>query len=76
MAAIGESRVTEGMAASIPAAVRRSLGIEPGDQLVWNVQGERVEVRVKRGRRRGFVDFKGFDFGRDTKGAKDHDEVS
>ena len=75
MAAIGESRVTEGMAASIPAAVRHRLGIAPGDQLVWEVKGSHAEVHVKRGRRRAFENFEGYDFGIDTKGATDHDDV-
>jgi len=75
MASIGESRVTEGLAASIPAEVRRRLDIHPGDRLVWDVKAEHVEVRVKRGRRRGFDDFQPFDFGYDTKGGSDHDEA-
>lgn len=42
---------------------------------MWNVKAEHVEVRVKRGRRRGFADFEPFDFGYDTKGGSDHDEA-
>jgi antitoxin PrlF len=76
MASVGESRVTEGLAASIPAAVRRRLNIHPGDRLIWDVKGERAEVTVRRGRRQGFADFEPFDFGYDTKGGSDHDEAA
>lgn len=70
-----ESTVTEGFAASIPAVVRRSLGIEPGDRLVWELSGGKVAVRVKKRSARGFADFKPFDFGSPTDAAEDHDEV-
>ncbi|MBI2077821.1 MAG: AbrB/MazE/SpoVT family DNA-binding domain-containing protein [Euryarchaeota archaeon] len=75
MPSIGESRVTEGLAASIPAEVRRRLNIHPGDRLVWDVKAEHAEVHVKRGRRSGFADFEPYDFGYDTKGGADHDEA-
>lgn len=70
-----ETRVTEGHLVSIPAAIRHRLGIRPGDALTWELQGGRLLVRVRRKRRRGFADFRPFDFGRPTDATRDHDEV-
>lgn len=71
-----ESKVTSGMAASVPAAVRQRLGIEPGDTLVWQLHQDRLELTVKKAHRRGFDGFKPFDFGVGTHAAAEHDEVS
>ncbi|HEX2022273.1 MAG TPA: AbrB/MazE/SpoVT family DNA-binding domain-containing protein [Candidatus Thermoplasmatota archaeon] len=70
-----ETRVTEGFSASIPAEIRRKLGIEAGDVLVWEVKDSKLAVRVRKRRSRGFADFEPFDFGRRTRAAEDHDEV-
>lgn len=70
-----ETVVTQGYLASIPAELRRRLGIEPGDRLAWELSGEGLRVRVRRRRQGGFADFKPFDFGRATDAARDHDEV-
>jgi bifunctional DNA-binding transcriptional regulator/antitoxin component of YhaV-PrlF toxin-antitoxin module len=72
---VPETVVTQGYLASIPAAIRRRLGIEPGDVLVWEAEGNRLRVRVRKRRLRGFADFKPFDFGEATDAAEDHDEV-
>lgn len=70
-----ETTVTHGYLASVPAAIRRRLGIEPGDVLEWRLAGSRLVVRVRKRRSRGFADFKPFDFGKPTNAAEDHDEV-
>lgn len=70
-----ETVVTDGYLASIPAEVRRKLGIEPGDRLAWDVRGGVLRVRVRKRRRGGFADFEPFDFGKATDATKDHDEV-
>ena len=43
--AIPRSRVTTQGQISVPAAVRRTLGIGPGSILEWDVEGEHVIVR-------------------------------
>lgn len=76
--AAGEPRetvVTQGYLASIPAEVRRRLGIEPGDRLAWRVRGNVLRVQVRKRRSSGFADFEPFDFGRRTDATRDHDEV-
>lgn len=70
-----ETSVTQGFAASIPAAVRRKLGIEPGDVLVWATGRHGLTVKVRKRRPSGFADFVPFDFGRRTNATEDHDEV-
>jgi len=40
------SRVSRKFLVSIPAKVRKALGLEVGDILVWNVEGDKVIVRV------------------------------
>lgn len=69
-----ESTVTDGFAASIPAVIRRKLGIEPGDKLVWDLTGAKLAVRVKKRSGRGFADFKPWDLGV-TDVTEEHDEV-
>jgi antitoxin PrlF len=48
---IAESRVTSQGQISVPAEVRRRLGIGPGDTLVWDVSpgNQEVALRPKRG---------------------------
>lgn len=43
--AIAHSKVTAQGEISVPAAVRRKLGIAPGSVLEWHEEGERVVVR-------------------------------
>ncbi|MBI3272671.1 MAG: AbrB/MazE/SpoVT family DNA-binding domain-containing protein [Planctomycetes bacterium] len=42
---IAHSRVTAQGQISIPAEVRRRLGVGPGSILEWNEEGERIVVR-------------------------------
>jgi antitoxin PrlF len=39
------SRVTSKAQTTVPAAVRRALGIEPGDEIGWELEGDRVVLR-------------------------------
>lgn len=73
--AVKETTVTEGYAASIPASIRRQLGIEPGDKLVWMVEDDRILVRLSKRRRAAFEDFEPYDLGEATNATADHDEV-
>jgi len=40
------SKVSKKFLTSIPAKVRKTLGLEVGDILVWDVKGDKVVVRV------------------------------
>ena len=42
---MGRSKVTSQGQISIPAAVRKRLGVGPGSTLVWEADGDRVVVR-------------------------------
>ncbi len=43
--AIAQSRLTAQGQISIPAAVRRKLGVGPGSTLEWHEEGEKIVVR-------------------------------
>jgi AbrB family looped-hinge helix DNA binding protein len=43
--AIAQSRLTAQGQISVPAAVRRKLGIGPGATLEWHEEGEKIVVR-------------------------------
>jgi antitoxin PrlF len=43
--AIAQSRLTAQGQISVPAAVRRKLGIGPGSTLEWHEEGEKIVVR-------------------------------
>ena len=42
---LAQSRVTAQGQVSVPAVVRKRLGIEPGSAIEWDADGERVVVR-------------------------------
>lgn len=42
---IAHSRLTAQGQISVPAAVRRKLGVGPGSTLEWNEEGEKIVVR-------------------------------
>ncbi|HET9552860.1 MAG TPA: AbrB/MazE/SpoVT family DNA-binding domain-containing protein [Anaeromyxobacteraceae bacterium] len=42
---IAESRVTAQGQISVPAEVRRRLGVGPGSVIEWNADGDRIVVR-------------------------------
>ena len=43
--AIAHSRVTAQGQISVPAAIRRKLGVGPGSTLEWQEEGEKIVVR-------------------------------
>jgi antitoxin PrlF len=43
--AIAQSRLTAQGQISVPAAIRRKLGVGPGSTLEWQEEGERIVVR-------------------------------
>jgi AbrB family looped-hinge helix DNA binding protein len=42
---IAQSRLTAQSQISVPAAVRRKLGVGPGSTLEWHEEGEKIVVR-------------------------------
>lgn len=44
-----ETRVTSQGQVSVPAAIRRKLGVEPGSTLQWTVRGDEVVVKRRAG---------------------------
>jgi AbrB family looped-hinge helix DNA binding protein len=42
---IASSRLTAQGQISVPAAVRRKLGVEPGSTLAWEEEGDQIVVR-------------------------------
>jgi antitoxin PrlF len=56
-----QSRVTTKAQTTIPRAIRAALGVEAGDELVWEVEGNRVIVtRVETGDEGLAADFSAF----------------
>lgn len=49
------SRLTGKYQATVPASVRRSLGVGAGDRLAWVVEGETVTLRRASPRDDGFA---------------------
>ena len=43
--ALAQSRLTAQSQISVPAAVRRKLGVGPGSTLEWHEEGEKIVVR-------------------------------
>ena len=43
--ALAESKITSQGQISVPAEVRRKLGVGPGSTLVWEEEGDRMVVR-------------------------------
>lgn len=68
-----ESAVS-GTQVTIPASIRRELGIEDGDQLRWRLEPDgSVRVAVVQQRPGTFAEFDGYDGARETDVASDHD---
>ena len=44
-----ETRITSQGQVSVPAAIRRKLGVEPGSTLQWTVRGDEVVVKRRVG---------------------------
>jgi antitoxin PrlF len=44
---IGESRITAQGQITIPAAVRKELGLVPGSTVEWDKDGEKIVIRRK-----------------------------
>ena len=58
-----ETRISRGNQVVVPASIRRSHGLDPGDILVWEDQGDDIRVvprkRLTRADIAGFVAFPG-----------------
>lgn len=44
-----ETRITSQGQVSVPAAIRRKLGVEPGSTLQWTLRGDEVVVKRRAG---------------------------
>jgi len=44
-----ETRITSQGQVSVPAAIRRQLGVAPGSTLQWTLRGDEVVVRARKG---------------------------
>jgi antitoxin PrlF len=71
--AIAQSRITSQGQVSIPAEVRRRLGIGPGSVIEWDETGE--EVVVRRAGRYSFEDMRAALFPRGPGRARSADEL-
>jgi bifunctional DNA-binding transcriptional regulator/antitoxin component of YhaV-PrlF toxin-antitoxin module len=68
-----EGRVSDNRA-SIPARIRRELGIDDGDHLRWRLDADgSVRVQVVQQRTGTFADFDGYDVEGPTDVTTDHD---
>ncbi len=68
-----ESTVS-GKQASIPAHIRRELGIDDGDTLRWRIDDDgTLRLQVVQQRSGTFHDFDGYDGGEETDVTTDHD---
>lgn len=71
-----ETTVNESYSVTVPAPIRREAGIEPGDQLRWQVDEEgTLSVDVVKRRYGAFSELDPVDIGEETDAADDHDSV-
>lgn len=71
-----ETTVNESYSVTVPAAVRRAAGVEPGDKLRWTVDEEgALSVSVISQRSGAFSELEPVDIGESTDAAEDHDIV-
>jgi AbrB family looped-hinge helix DNA binding protein len=72
-----ETRVNESYSVTVPAAVRRAVGIEAGDELRWTVDEDgRIAVEPVDKRYGAFSELDPVDTGEETRAAEDHDLVA
>jgi bifunctional DNA-binding transcriptional regulator/antitoxin component of YhaV-PrlF toxin-antitoxin module len=73
----GESTVTERFSVTIPPAVRREAGVEPGDTIRWRVDDAgSLSVELCRQEYGAFDDLDAVDIGEPTNVADDHDYIT
>ncbi|PSQ33943.1 AbrB family transcriptional regulator [Halobacteriales archaeon SW_12_69_24] len=71
-----ETTVNESYSVTVPAAVRRAVGIDAGDTLRWRVEADgSLSVEVVDRRYGAFADLEPVDIGEETDAATDHDLV-
>lgn len=74
-AIIKEMPVSKGFQATIPAEIRKKMGINSGDLIRWIYINGKLEVQVIKRRLGTFKDFKPYDIGVKTDAVRDHDKV-
>ena len=45
---ISETKISSGNSTIIPAEIRRSLGINPGDILIWTLDNHEIKVKPRK----------------------------
>ena len=50
-----QGRITSKAQTTIPRAVRLALGLKPGDEVIWEIEGDRVVMRRVKAERDPFV---------------------
>jgi antitoxin PrlF len=71
-----ETTVNDSYSVTVPAAIRRIAGIEPGDKLRWSVdEAGSLSVEVVEQRYGAFSDLEPIDTGEETHAAADHDLI-
>jgi AbrB family looped-hinge helix DNA binding protein len=72
-----ETTVNESYSVTVPATIRRMLGVEPGDKIRWRVtEDDDLVVELVEQRKRALSDLDPVDFGEPTHAAEDHDEIA
>ena len=72
----GESRINNRFSVTIPPALRREAGVEPGDTIRWRVDDAgSLSVELCRQHYGAFDDLDAVDIGEPTDAADDHDKI-
>jgi bifunctional DNA-binding transcriptional regulator/antitoxin component of YhaV-PrlF toxin-antitoxin module len=72
-----ETTVNESYSVTVPAAVRRAVGVEAGDKLRWHVDEDGdLSVELVKQRYGAFSRLEPVDVGEPTDAAEDHDLVA
>ncbi|MFB6309425.1 MAG: AbrB/MazE/SpoVT family DNA-binding domain-containing protein [Haloarculaceae archaeon] len=72
-----ETTVNESYSVTVPAAVRRAVGVEAGDKLRWRVEDDgSLSVELVKQHYGAFSDLEPVDIGEETDAATDHDLVA
>ena len=72
-----ETTVNESYSVTVPAAVRREVGVEAGDKLRWHVDEDgAISVELVKQRYGAFSRLDPVDIGEPTDAAEDHDRLA
>lgn len=72
-----ETTVNDSHSVTVPAAIRKAVGINPGDKLRWSIDDEgELSVEVVEQRYGAFSELEPVDAGEETHAAADHDFIA